>query len=301
MVQVKIHYVLLALGVAAANSDRHQVGSLAVAHRSTLATSAETPEYLITTPAQVTTSSDAATVNVDVAFHRRVVFTNSISKGANATASVSIGPIASADAVRAGGGPPREWISALLDTVVMALLGLTSIVVAVVLGRKQLRAMRVQLHIMLDTAHRHPRVNQVEMSDLESGQYDPDADRIQVRSEITSVDPQRADPIHDSAGFLPEPQPHVVGHDQLAQTVRDHEQPTTQPRGLWDGDDSLHDGLEPREDEGQTPGAMPTAIICSQFGRGRQDSRSLNLDNPKALHPDDRESHPLIIASISIR
>jgi hypothetical protein len=299
MVQLKVHYVLLALGAAAANSDRHQV--LTVSHRSTLDTSAETPEYLITTPAQVTTSSDAATVNVDVAFHRRVVFTNSISKRANATASVSIGPTAGTDAVRAGSGPPREWFSALLDTVVMALIGLTSIVVAVVLGRKQLRAMRVQLHIMLDTAHRHPRVNQVEMNDLESGQYDPDGDRIQVRSEITSVDPRRADPVHDSAGFLPEPQPHVVGHDQLAQPVRDHEEPTIQPRGLADGDDSLHDGLEPPEDQGQTPGAMPTAIICSQFGRGRQDSRSLSIDNPKALHPDNRESHPLIIASISIR
>jgi hypothetical protein len=168
MVQLKVHYVLLALGAAAANSDRHQV--LTVSHRSTLDTSAETPEYLITTPAQVTTSSDAATVNVDVAFHRRVVFTNSISERANATASVSIGPTAGADAVRAGGGPPREW-SSISDTVVMALLGLTSIVVAVVLGRKQLRAMRVQLHIMLDTAHRHPRANHVEMNDLESGQY----------------------------------------------------------------------------------------------------------------------------------
>jgi hypothetical protein len=286
MVQLKVHYVLLALGVS----------SLTVSHRSTLATSAETPKHLITTPAQVTTSSDATTLNIDVAFHRRVVFTNIISKHANAT--VPDGPTAGADTVRAFAGA-REW-SSILDTVVMALLGLTSIVVAVVLGCKQLRAMRVQLHIMLDTAHRHPRVNQVEMNDLESGQYDPDGDRIQVRSEITSVDPRRADPVHDSAGFLPEPQPHVVGHDQLAQPVRDHEQPTIQPRGLADGDDSLHDGLEPREDQGQTPGAMPTAIICSQFGRGRQDFRSLNLDNPKALHPDDRESRLLMIPSTSI-
>jgi len=299
MVQLKVHYVLLALGAAAANSYRHQVSSLAVSHRSTLTTSVETQKPPITAPAQVTTSSDATIVNVDVAFHRRVVFTNSIAKRANAT--VPIGSTPGADAVRAFAGA-REW-SSILDTVVMALLGLTSIVVAVVLGRKQLRAMRVQLQTLLDTAHRYPRVDRVQMNDLESGQHDSDldGDLIEVRSEITSADPQRPESIHDSAGFLPEPQPHVVGDDQLAQPVRDHEQLAIQPRGLADGDDSLRDGLEPREDEGQTPGATPTATSCSQFGRGRQDSRSLNLDNPKALHPDSRESHPLMIASISIR
>jgi hypothetical protein len=187
-----------------------------------------------------------------------------------------------------------------LDTVVMALLGLASLVVAVIFGRKQLRAMGVQLQLMLDIAQGHSDSNHVAMNDLERGQHvsDPDGDQIEARSEISSVDPaaQQADLSNDFTGFLPEPQPHVVGDDLLAQAVRDHEQASIQPRQLPCGDNPPHDGVQQREDEGQTLEGMPAASSCSYLGR--QDS--LDLDDHKALHLDDRESHLVIISGTSI-
>lgn len=299
MAQFTTRNTWLALFAAVTNAGRHQVDSFDVSsHHSTPPASTQTHAYHINTFAKpILNNARYNHVDDTKVMSFQSTITTSDSKHADAT--VTDGSSAGKATARAAVNPP-EWILSAVDTIVTALLSLASIIVAVVLGNKQLRATRVQLQIILDTVHRRPRANHVEMNDLESGQHDFDGDRIEVRSETTSVDPQRADPIH-SAGFLPEPQPHVVGDDQLAQPVRDHGQPTIQPRGLADGDDSLHDEVEQLEDEGQTPRAMPTAIICSQFGRGGQDSGSLNFDDRKALHLDDRESHPLMTASISIR
>jgi hypothetical protein len=283
---------------AAANSDC-EVKSLAVSHRAALT---KTRTYPITTVVKQSTFSHAKIVEVDNthdALFRHAIITTSISKRANATVSVT--PTAGADAVRTS-TPSREWISSILDTVVMALLGLASIVVAVILGRRQLRAMGVQLQLMFDIARRHPDSNHVAMNDLERGQRvsDPDGDRIEARSEISRVGPaaQQADLSNGFTGFIPDPQPHVVGDDLQAQLVRDDEPACIQPERPTGGDDSPHDEVEQHEDEGQTLEDTSTASSCSQFDR--QDSNDLNLDGPKALHLDDRELHIFMRADLNI-
>jgi hypothetical protein len=288
MVHLMRQTVLLMLFFAAAADSDSEVKSLAVSHRAALT---RTRTHPATTVAQQTTFSDTRIVEVDN--------TNFVASFQDADTSNSVDSTVGADAVRAAASS-REWISNILDTVVMALLGLASLVVAVIFGRKQLRAMGVQLQLMLDIAQGHSDSNHVAMNDLERGQHvsDPDGDQIEARSEISSVDPaaQQADLSNDFTGFLPEPQPHVVGDDLLAQAVRDHEQASIQPRQLPCGDNPPHDGVQQREDEGQTLEGMPAASSCSYLGR--QDS--LDLDDHKALHLDDRESHLVIISGTSI-
>jgi hypothetical protein len=297
MAQFKILHVLLVLFPAVANSHRQKADS--VSHRNTPASFIEPHTHYIATIAQPTLVSTAIIRddnNSTKVMSFRSAITTSVSKRADTR--VSEDSPAGADTVRAVASP-REWISTILDTVVMALLGLTSIVVAVILGRKQLRAMGVQLQLMLDIAYGHPRSNHVAIDDLERGQHDS-GDRIEVRPEIPSVDPAapRADLSNGFTGFLPDPQPHVVGDDLLAQPVRDHERAEIQPRQLPCGDDFPHDEVEQREDEGQTLEDMPAASSCSHLGR--HDFNSLNGDDPRALRLDDRESHLLMISSISI-
>ncbi|KAM0694917.1 hypothetical protein Q7P36_005273 [Cladosporium allicinum] len=291
-----VHFsVLLALFVAGACLNRHQVHSDAVSHRSTPTADAERhPPPKITSTQYILNNTKA--INVDtkqsMSFQDSIrVITTSDSNTQRDSATLPEDAKPGADAVRAAASS-REWISSILDTVVMALLGLASIVVALILGRKQLRAIGVQLQLMLDIAQGHSRASRVEMDDLERGQHDSslDRDRIEVRSEISSVDPA-ADPSNDvattgaGAGFLPEPQLYVVDEDLLTQPVRDHEQASVQPRQLQCGDDFPHDGVKQPEDEGQTPEDTSTASSCSHLGR--QDSNGLDLDGPKALHVDD--------------
>jgi hypothetical protein len=301
MVHPKIRNVLLLCAIAA-SSDRHRAHSLTVSLPQHPTALLETDTQHITTLMKPTTTIFPANNNTKAVSSQVATITISVSKHANATASH--GSTLGADAVRAAASS-REGISAILDTVVMALLGLSSIVIAVVLGRKQLRAMGVQLQLMLDIAQGHPRAGHVEMDDLERGQHDSglglDGDRIEVRSEISSVDPA-ADPSNGYPGFFPEPepQPHVVDNDLLAQPVRDHEQTSIQPRQLQlpCGDDSLHDGVEQPGDEGRAPEDTSTASGCSHLGR--QDSNGLDLDDPKASHVDDCEFYLLMIAYISV-
>ena len=284
MVHPKIRNSLLLCAIAA-SSDRHRAHSLAVSYPQNPTALLETDTQYITTLMKPTTTIFPAN-NTKAVSSQVATITTSVSKHANATAPH--GSTLGADAVRAAASS-REWISAILDTVVMALLGLSSIVLAVILGRKQLRAMGLQLQLMLDISQGHSRASHVEMDDLERGQHDSglDGDRIEVPSEISSVDPA-ADPCNGYPGFFPEPepQPHVVDEDLLTQPVRDHEQASVQPRQLQCGDDSPHDGVEQPEDEGQTPEDTSTASSCSHLGR--QDSNGLDFDGPKALHVDDR-------------
>ena len=300
MVHPKIRNMLLLCAIAA-SSDRYRAHSLAVSYSQNPTALLETDTQHITTLMKPTTTIFPVNNNTKAVSSQVATITNSVSKHANATASH--GSTLGADAVRASASS-REWISAILDTVVMALLGLSSIVIAVILGQKQLRAMGVQLQLMIDIAQGHLRANHVEMDDLER-QHDSglDGDQIEARSEISSVDPA-ADPSNGvattgaGAGVLPEPQLYVVDEDLLTQPVRDREQASVQPRQLSRGDDSPHDWVEQRqrEDEGQTPENTSTASGCSHLGR--QDSKGLDFDGPKALLVDDRESHLLTIAGI---
>jgi hypothetical protein len=282
---------------AAANSDS-EAESLAVSHRAALTRTQTRPATMV---AQQTTFSNARIVEVDnihVASSRNAINATTTSVSKKADTSHSVSSTAGADTVRTAASS-REWISNILDTVVMALLGLASIVVAVILGRKQHRAMGVQLQFMLDLAHGRPRSNHVEMDDLERGQHNsnPDGSRIEARSEISSADPaaQQADLSNGFTGFPPA-QPHVVGDDLPAQFVRDYEQASIQPGRSICGDDLPHNGLEPRGDEGRTLEDMPAASSCSHLDR--QDS--LDLDGPSASHPDDRESQLLVISGMNI-
>ena len=292
---------MLLLCAIAASSDRYRAHSLAVSYSQNPTALLETDTQHITTLMKPTTTIFPVNNNTKAVSSQVATITNSVSKHANATASH--GSTLGADAVRASASS-REWISAILDTVVMALLGLSSIVIAVILGQKQLRAMGVQLQLMIDIAQGHLRANHVEMDDLER-QHDSglDGDRIEVRSEISSADPA-ADPSNGfattgaGAGILPEPQPHVVDDDLPTHPVIDHEQGSIQHRQLQlpCGDNSPHDGVEPREDEGQTP--EDTSTASGFIHLGRQDSNGLDSDGSKALHVDDRESHLLTIAGI---
>lgn len=265
MVHPKIRNMLLLCAIAA-SSDRHRAHSLAVSYPQNPTALLETDTQHITTLMKPTTTTFPAN-NIKAVSSQVATITTSVSKHANATASH--GSTLGADAARAAASS-REWISAILDTVVMALLGLSSIVIAVVLGRKQLRAMGVQLQLMIDIAQGHLRANHVEMDDLER-QHDSglDGDRIEVRSEISSVDPA-ADSSNDvattgGAGFLPEPQLYVVDEQLLTQPVRDHEQASVQPRQLQlpCGDHSPHDGVEPREDEVRRPKTRPLQLVAA--------------------------------------
>jgi hypothetical protein len=294
--KIKIQHLLLVLFAASVNSHRQQVNS--VLHLNTPTSFIEPHTISVTTVAKSTLVSTAIVRdhnNSNKVMSFQSAITTSVSQ--NTHTRVFSNPTAGADAVRAV-APSREWISTILDTVVMTLLGLASIVVAVILGRRQLRAMGVQLQLMLDIAQGHPDSNHVAMNDLERGQHvsDPDGDRIEARSEISSVDPaeQRADP---SNGFLPEPQPHVVGDDLQAQLVRYDEPAGIRPERPTCGDNFPNDEIEQREDEGQTLEDTSAGSSCSHLGR--QDSNDLNLDGPKALHLDDRESHLVMIAGIS--
>jgi hypothetical protein len=299
-----VHFsVVLALFVAGACLNRHQVHSVAVSHRSAPTADAKRhPPPKITSTQYILNNTKA--INVDtkqsMSFQDSMrVITTSDSNTQRDSATLPEDAKPGADAVRAATSF-REWISSILDTVVMALLGLASIVIAVTLGRKQLRAMRVQLQLMIDIAQGHLRANHVEMDDLER-QHDSglDGDRIEARSEISSVDPA-ADSSNGYPGFFPEPepQPHVVDNDLLAQPVRDHEQATIQPRQLSYRDDYPHDGVEQREDECRAPEHTSTASGCSHLGR--QDSNELDLDDPKALYLDDCKLYLLMIAGISV-
>jgi len=275
--------VLLALFATSTSSGRHhQVDSVSVPDHSTPITSEDAHTLLMALLVQPATSTVETTNVEEIKLLSIRAIMTSISKEDDADASHSEHSTAGADAVRTAVSS-REWISTILDTVVMALLGLASIVVAIILGRKQLRAMRVQLQIMLDTVHRYPGV---EMNDLERGQHDPDGDRIEVRSGISSVNPAHwADPSNDLIGVLPEPQPHVVGDDIVAQPVRNYEQASNQPRQLPSEHDSPHAGAAQREEGGQPPEDSPTASTCSQSGR--QDSKTLNPNDLR--HLDDSE------------
>jgi hypothetical protein len=236
-----VHFsVLLALFVAGACLNRHQVHSVAVSHRSTPTADAERhPPPKITSTQYILNNTKA--INVDtkqsMSFQDSMrVITTSDSNTQRDSATLPEDAKPGADAVRAAASF-REWISSILDTVVMALLGLSSIVIAVILGRKQLRAMGVQLQLMLDIAQGHSRASPVEMDDLERGQHDSglDGDRIEVPSEISSVDPA-ADPSNDVAttgavaGILPESQPHIVDDNLPTHPVIDHEQASIQYR-----------------------------------------------------------------------
>jgi hypothetical protein len=298
MVHPKIQNMLLLCAVAA-SSDRHRAHSLAVSYPQDPTALLETDTQNFVTSIQPTTTIFPIN-NTKAVSSQGATITTSSSK--HTGTSDSEDSTAGADAVRASTGA-RDW-STILNMVLTALLGLASIVVAVILGRKQLQAMRVQLQLMLDVAHGHPLASHVEMDDLERGQHDPDLDgnRNEVRPEISSAVPavQRADPSNDFTGFLPEPQPHVVDDDLPTHPVIDHEQGSIQPRQLQlpCGDNSPQGGVEPREGEGQTPEDTSTASGCSHLGR--QDFNGLNLDDPKSLHVDDRESHLPTIAGISI-
>jgi hypothetical protein len=246
MAQFKIRLIILAIVAAAA-----------VSHRIT-------PNVSITqviTPLTQHVSADTRFVLV-----KRFTHVNSTNITTNAPKNVPTRTDADADgadAVRtAVTVSSREWITDILNTVVMALLGLASIIVAVVLGRKQLRAMR-------------PHISQLEMNDLENGQHDLDGDRTEGRPDITSADPsaQQAD------SFLPEPQPHVVPNDQPPTRLRVNEQADIDPRRL----------ARQCGGEGQMHGkVMPAAGSCIQLDR--QDSQTRDLH--------DRESHFQITKSI---
>ena len=281
MVQFGVWLTLFATGTSSA---QHQVDSVSISNRNTPITSKDAHTHLMAPLVQPTTDN-VGTTNVEeikLLSIRAITTTTSVPRSRDDDASHSGHSTAGADAVRAAVSS-REWISTILDTAVMALLSLASIVVAIILGRKQLRAMRVQLQIMLDTVHRYPGV---EMNDLERGQHDPDGDRIEVRSGISSVNPAHwADPSNDLIGVLPEPQPHVVGDDIVAQPVRNYEQASNQPRQLPSEHDSPHAGAAQREEGGQPPEDSPTASTCSQSGR--QDSKTLNPNDLR--HLDDSE------------
>jgi len=269
MAQFKILHVLLVLFAAVASAD---LPSVALCF-SNISGPCEEPQIYSVTTVSRPTSTSTMIIRVKRAISCQSRITTSDSKCAKATVSNS--PTAGADAVRTAASS-REWISALLDTVVMSLLALSSIVVAIVLGRKQLRAMRVQLQIMLDIAHRRPRANHVETNDLES-QIDPGSDPTEVRSEITAMEAaQQADLSDDSTGFFPKPQPHVVEDDQLTRAVGGHGQTNIQPRRLADGDGFSHDGSEHHGVESLMPKDTPRESSCSQ--RGCQDPKSLDLN-----------------------
>jgi len=275
MAQLKIRHVLLAFLVAAAGLDQHQVHSLAVSHHRASAVSVTDSVNILTQP--ISTKDQDKSVRLD---------DTEVITSADPTKALELHTTGAdadeADAVRTAVNFPGR-ISDILDTVVMASLGLASIVVAVILGRKTLRAMRIQLQVMLNAVHRRPSVSDVELHDLENGQTNPSGSRIEVRSEISSVSPaQRADRSND---LIPESQPHVVGDDLLAQPVKNHEQASNQPRQLPSEHDSPHYGATQHEDRGQPPEDSPTASNCSQSGR--QDSKSLNLNDLR--HLDDRE------------
>ena len=83
----------------------------------------ETDTQHITTLMKPTTTIFPVNNNTKAVSSQVATITNSVSKHANATASH--GSTLGADAVRAAASS-REWIASILDTVVMALLGLTT-------------------------------------------------------------------------------------------------------------------------------------------------------------------------------
>jgi len=275
MVQFGVWLTLFATGTSSA---QHQVDSVSISNRNTPITSKDAHTHLMAPLVQPTTDN-VGTTNVEeikLLSIRAITTTTSVPRSRDDDASHSGHSTAGADAVRAAVSS-REWISTILDTAVMALLGLASIVVAMILGRKQLRAMRVQLQIMLDTVHRYPGV---EMNDLERGQYDPDGDRTEVRSEIPSVNSAQQAVLSTTSGsldFFPNTQPHVSSDDQLPQPVRSHRSAN--------GEVIFH---KHNGDEGHAPQETRS---CSRLDH--LDSTMLGLGL-------ERKWHPLVMAGISI-
>jgi len=272
MVQFGVWLALFAIGTGSA---RHQVDSVFIPNRSTPITSKDAHTHLMA-PLVHPTTDNVGTTNVEeIKLLSIRAITASVPRSRDDDASHSEHSTAGADAVRTTVSS-REWISTILDTAVMALLSLASIVVAIILGRKQLRAMRVQLQIMLDTVHCYPGV---EMNDLERGQYDPDGDRIEVRSEISSVNSAQQAVLSTTSGsldFFPNTQPHVSSDDQLPQPVRSYRSAN--------GEVIFH---EHNGDE------------CHALEETRSCSRLDHLDSTALSRGFERKWHPLVMAGRS--
>jgi hypothetical protein len=279
MAQLKIRHVLLALLLAAASSDRHRVYSLAVSHRSTSAVSVTGPVNALAQLVPAITKSS---------YFKKFILVNNANIISSASPTIATkhlleradadGP----DSVRTAASS-REWISNLVDTVVMAMLGLASMAVAVVLGCKQLRAMRVQLQFMLH-ASRHLHVENVALDDLESERVDDSRGRMHARPEIVGVDPSRqADLSTEFPGFFlgARSYSYPFGDDQLSQAVRDHSTNTVQCQRVASGSDFLHPGCAQSGSESQPPADMTDAGNYIQFGR--QDSATLTSDHNREL------------------
>jgi len=279
MIQVGVWLALFAIGTSSA---RHQVDSFSVPNRSAPITSKDAHTQ-VTAPLVQPAMNTVGTTNVEkIKLLSIRAITTSVSRSGDNDASNSEYSTAGADAVRAGISS-REWISTIFDTVVMALLALASIVVAIILGRKQLRAIKVQLELMLDIAHGHLRSDHVEMNDLERGQHDPDGNWIEVRSEISSVNSAQQAVLSTASGsldFFPDTQPHVSSDDQLPQLVESH--------GSANGEVIFHSGIEQNGDEGH---ALEETRSCSRLDH--LDSTPLDLGL-------EREWHLLTMAGISI-
>jgi hypothetical protein len=162
----------------------------------------------------------------------------------------------------------------------MAMLALASIVVAVVLGRKQLQATQVQLQLMLD-ASRHLNADNIALNNLENVRVDCGHARPEIVG--VGVDPSRqADLPAELPGFLLEPRSYSFGDDQPPQAVTTDHDTNTQFRRAASQDGFAYNGSQQRGDEGQMHGkVMPAAGSCIQLDR--QDSQTRDLH--------DRESH----------
>jgi hypothetical protein len=280
MTHLKIRHVLLALFVAAASSNRHQVYSLAVSHRSTPAVSVTGPvnklAQLVPAITKYCHFKKFAHVNVNNTNTKlpahQTFSTKHLLERADADGPDSFRTAASS----------REWISTLVDMVVMAMLGLASIVVAVVLGYKQLQATRAQSQLMLDP-RRHLHVDNIELINLGSARVNCSRDRMHARPEIVGVDPSRqADLSTEFPGFFlgSRSSSYSFSGDQLPQAVRNHSTNVHCQRVVSESD-FLHHGCAQSISESQPPADMTDAGNYIQFGR--QDSATLTSDHNREL------------------
>jgi hypothetical protein len=266
MAPFKIQQLLLALFATAASSDRHHVDSLAVSHHSTSIT---LPTITLAHP-KLTNSQERC-----VHIHETRVITSAgpevateiVSKRADADAD-------GADAIRAAVTvSTREWVLNLANTIAMALLGLATLVMTMVFGLKQLRYTKTTLQAMLNSYNIRPRVNDVEMNDLEGEQTNSGG--------VPSVDPAQRASSTSSNTFLLEPGVHVNPDDQIPPGLMSHGQPYTEPASE---DGFPHNGSQQREDEGQMPEEELTAASgCSEADR--QDSQIRDLHDRESDFP----------------
>jgi hypothetical protein len=278
MAQFRICLVILAIVAAAARSDPNQDKSLAVSHctASTVSITQVNTQLI----RHISADTRFALVKRFRPFNCTKITTNASKNVSRRTGADTDADADGAHAIRTAANS-REWVLNLVNTIVMGLLGLVTLVITVVFGLKQLRDIKTQLQAMLDIYNHRPRVNEVEMNDVESELIDSGGDGMQVRP---SVDPAQRATSSSSSSFLESGFHVIIPNHQPPTRLRDHGQAEVEPRRLANEDGISYNESQRREDEGQMYGKVMTAAgSCIQLDR--QDPYTLDLEDRKLEFP----------------